>query len=209
MGTDTAMLLPKSVWDAIGLYGRSCDKSRFSMLRTAMERYAAAGWNGSVPQNGQKVKVAQTFLETLPVEKLRSAIQAVENGCSLLGLDARGTSKNRSYVKKFLEHCEQEQWLIQPSTVEASSHGKLKKVYHFQNPDGQRRTYHVSSTNSPDNFLNGFTRLSGLTVPGSSYFSKVSSTPDFDNKILSTVESGFEAQNLLKFCPEYCNEKSW
>ena len=57
--------------------------------------------------------------------------------------------------------------------------------------------------NSPDNFLNGFTRLSGLTVPGSRYFFKVSSTPDFDNKILSTVESGFEAQNLLKFCPEY------
>ena len=58
--------------------------------------------------------------------------------------------------------------------------------------------------NSPDNFLNGFTRLSGLTVPGSRYFFKISSTPDFDNKILSTVESGFEAQNLLKFCPEYC-----
>jgi len=52
--------------------------------------------------------------------------------------------------------------------------------------------------------LNGFTRLSGLSVPGSSYFFKVSSTPDFDNKILSTAESGFEAQNLLKFCPEYC-----
>ena len=58
--------------------------------------------------------------------------------------------------------------------------------------------------NSPDNFLNGFTRPSGLTVPGSRYFFKVSPTPDFDNKILSTVESGFEAQNLLKFCPEYC-----
>ena len=57
--------------------------------------------------------------------------------------------------------------------------------------------------NSPDSFLNGFTRLSGLTVPGSSYFSKVSSTPDFDHKILSTAESGFDAQNLLKFCPEY------
>ena len=53
-------------------------------------------------------------------------------------------------------------------------------------------------------FLNGFTRPSGLTVPGSRYFIKVSSTPDFDNKILSTAESGFEAQNLLKFCPEYC-----
>ena len=61
--------------------------------------------------------------------------------------------------------------------------------------------------NSPDNFLNGFTRLSGLTVPGSSYFFKVSSTPDFDNKILSTAESGFEAQTLLKFCPEYCSTK--
>ncbi|MBC7971421.1 MAG: hypothetical protein H7Z11_15095, partial [Verrucomicrobia bacterium] len=63
----------------------------------------------------------------------------------------------------------------------------------------------VSFNNSPDNFLNGFTRLSGLTVPGSSYFFKVSSTPDFDNKILFTAESGFEAQNLLKFCPEYCS----
>ena len=57
--------------------------------------------------------------------------------------------------------------------------------------------------NSPDSFLNGFTRLTELTVSGSSYFFKVSSTPDFDNKILSTAESGFEAQNLLKFCPEY------
>ena len=64
--------------------------------------------------------------------------------------------------------------------------------------------YEVTWCNSPDNFLNGFTRLSGLTVPGSRYFFKVSSTPDLDNKILSTVESGFEAQNLLKFCPEYC-----
>ena len=62
--------------------------------------------------------------------------------------------------------------------------------------------------NSPDNFLDGFTRLSGLTVPGSRYFFKVSSTPDFDNKILFKVESGFEAQNLLKFCPEYCLEPS-
>jgi len=57
--------------------------------------------------------------------------------------------------------------------------------------------------------LTGFTRLSGLTVPGSRYFFKVSSTPDFDNKILSTVESGFEAQNLLKFCPEYCSKPKW
>ncbi|MCY7275725.1 MAG: hypothetical protein LH702_18795, partial [Phormidesmis sp. CAN_BIN44] len=43
-------------------------------------------------------------------------------------------------------------------------------------------------------------------VPGSSYFFKVSFAPNFDNKILSTVESGFEAQNLLKFCPEHCQK---
>jgi len=55
--------------------------------------------------------------------------------------------------------------------------------------------------------LNGFTRLSGLTVSSLSYFFKVSSTPDFDNKILPTVEAGFEAQTLLKFCPEYCDER--
>ena len=30
-------------------------------------------------------------------------------------------------------------------------------------------------------------------------------TPGFDNKILSTAESGFELQTLLKFCPEYCS----
>jgi len=63
------------------------------------------------------------------------------------------------------------------------------------------------TNNSPDSFLNGFTRLTELTVSGSSYFFKVSSTPDFDNKILSTAESGFEAQNLLKFCPEYCTKE--
>jgi len=67
-----------------------------------------------------------------------------------------------------------------------------------------RVIYAVPCDNSPDNFLIGFTSLSALTVPGSSYFFKVSSTPDFDNKILFTVESGFEAQTLLKFCTEYC-----
>ena len=67
-----------------------------------------------------------------------------------------------------------------------------------------QETQKVSYSNSPDSLLNGFTRLSGLTVSGSSYFFKVSSTPDFDHKILSTAESGFEAQNLLKFCPEHC-----
>ena len=47
--------------------------------------------------------------------------------------------------------------------------------------------------NSPDIFLNGSTRLSGLAVPGPSNFIKVSFASDFDNKIPSTVESGFEA----------------
>jgi len=41
--------------------------------------------------------------------------------------------------------------------------------------------------------LNGSTRLSGLAVSGSSYFIKLSFASDFDNKIPSTVESGFEA----------------
>ena len=41
--------------------------------------------------------------------------------------------------------------------------------------------------------MNGSTRLSGLTVPGSSYFIKLSFASDFDNKIPSEVESGFEA----------------
>jgi len=44
-------------------------------------------------------------------------------------------------------------------------------------------TWELSFTNTPDNFLNGFTRLSGLTVPRSGYFFKVSSTPDFDNGV--------------------------
>jgi hypothetical protein len=44
--------------------------------------------------------------------------------------------------------------------------------------------------------LNGSTRLSGLAVSGLSYFFKVSSTPDFENKTPSTMESGFEPQNL-------------
>ena len=51
----------------------------------------------------------------------------------------------------------------------------------------------VSISNSPDIFLNGSTRLSGLAVPGSSNFIKVSFASDVDKKIPSTVESGFEA----------------
>jgi len=46
--------------------------------------------------------------------------------------------------------------------------------------------------NSPDSLLNDSTGLAGLTVPGLSYFFKVSPAPDFENKIPPTVESGFE-----------------
>jgi|GEM_PF-3388998 len=51
----------------------------------------------------------------------------------------------------------------------------------------------LSIYNSPDSFLNGSTRLSGLAVPGSSHFIKVSFASDIDKMIPFTVESGFEA----------------
>jgi len=50
----------------------------------------------------------------------------------------------------------------------------------------------ITSTNSLDSLLNDSTGLAGLAVPGLSYFFKVSSAPDFENKIPPTVESGFE-----------------
>jgi len=52
--------------------------------------------------------------------------------------------------------------------------------------------YLVPSSNTPDIFLNGFKRLSGLMASGLSYFFKVSSTSDFEKKIKPTAESGFE-----------------
>ncbi len=51
----------------------------------------------------------------------------------------------------------------------------------------------VEFNNTPDSFLNGSTRLSGLAVPGSSHFIKVSFASDIDKMIPFTVESGFEA----------------
>jgi len=53
----------------------------------------------------------------------------------------------------------------------------------------------VAFSNSPDSLLNdstGLAGLAGLAVLGLSYFFKVSSAPDFENKIPPTVESGFE-----------------
>jgi len=50
----------------------------------------------------------------------------------------------------------------------------------------------LQKSNSPDSLLNDSTGLAGLAVPGLSYFFKVSSAPDFENKIPPTVESGFE-----------------
>ena len=101
---------------------------------------------------------------------------------------------------------EHEQFLDQVFRQKQSSESKGQRISIIGEPGAGKTTLlqQIAQCNSPDNFLNGFTRLSGLTVPGPRYFFKVSSTPDFDNKILSTVESGFEAQTLLKFCPEYC-----
>ncbi|MEP0924906.1 hypothetical protein [Leptolyngbya sp. ST-U4] len=117
------------------------------MVKTAMERYAVAGWGGPVIQNGKKVtSEAQAFLENLPVARLLTAIEAVEQGCDLLGLDARGKSKNRSYIKKFLEYCEQKQWLLHASATEAPSDKNSKKLYTYRNKNGKRRIYHVSTS---------------------------------------------------------------
>ncbi len=59
--------------------------------------------------------------------------------------------------------------------------------------------------NTPDSFLNSFTRLSGLMVQGLGCFFKVSPALNLGKKIPPTSESGFEPQNLLKFCPDYWN----
>jgi len=54
------------------------------------------------------------------------------------------------------------------------------------------KNYAAFLYNTPDIFLNGFKRLSGLMASGLSYFFKVSSTSDFEKKIKPTAESGFE-----------------
>ena len=80
------------------------------------------------------------------------------------------------------------------TTTHVSDYVNVKRIDELRCVNGT--PYDLSKLvriNSPDSFLNGFTRLSGLTVPGSSYFFKVSFASDFDNKIPSTVESGFEA----------------
>ena len=60
------------------------------------------------------------------------------------------------------------------------------------------------SINSPDNFKLLTVECGFQLLPQK--LSGVLLYPDFNNKILSTAEAGFEAQNLLKFCPEYCSK---
>lgn len=200
---------PKSVWDAIELYGQVCDKNRFAMLKTAMERYAVAGWNGPVNLSGQKVKAdTQAFLAALPVETLWSAMESVERGCDLLEIDARGKSKNRSYIKKFLESCEQEQWLT-PPIVAIPAQAKLPQVYHFQKPNGQRRIYNVSSTgakNSPVSSLGtqpeDYRVLPLVTTDPSTRFAIVCLAIKCAAQVAGTV-------NLFVFAHQLLNQALW
>ena len=52
--------------------------------------------------------------------------------------------------------------------------------------------------------MNGFKRLSALTVSVRAIIFKVSFTSDFKNNIALTAESELEVYNLLNFCPKYC-----
>ncbi|MBD1865578.1 MULTISPECIES: hypothetical protein, partial [Trichocoleus] len=106
---------PSSILEAIDIYGSSCDKNRLSMLRTAVERYGVIGLGGPKPRKGKKTtNESKDFLKTIPLQRLNNLLSAVEEGCKKLKVDVRGISKNRSYVRKFLEFCEKQKWLECP-----------------------------------------------------------------------------------------------
>lgn len=150
-------VLPKSVLEALELSSQFYAQNRFYMLRTAVRRYGVVGWGGAGTQKGkQATSDADAFLEGLPVERLGNVITAVERGCKLLGLDARGTSKNCSYARAFLNLAEKQGWLEANELVNKHEKKPPAKVYRLQRPNGQRRIYEVSSTGAgltPSNAL--------------------------------------------------------
>lgn len=140
---------PKTVWEAMEQYAPFCENNRFSMLRTAIERYALVGWGGPLPKTGQRNSTtSQEFLRQLPITKLHSLLTALETGYNLLNLDDKGKKKYRSYVRKFLIFCE-ETWTL-PSIYKnkdkTPKNLDKESIYRLQRVDGNRRVFQVSST---------------------------------------------------------------
>jgi hypothetical protein len=149
VGVKMSANIPGTVGEAMDQYAPFCEKNRFSMVRTAVERYAVAGWGGPLPKSGRKVSIeSQEFLKQLPITKLQSLLTALEAGCELLKLDDKGKKKYRSYAKSFLSFCE-EKWMLSSSLTdraETSKNLNRESIYRLQRVDGSPRIFQVSST---------------------------------------------------------------
>ncbi|MBD1865606.1 MULTISPECIES: hypothetical protein, partial [Trichocoleus] len=164
------MFYPESIFDAMEHYSAHCDSHRFSMLKTAIQKYAIPEWQKISGNSSSSPK-------QVPITAITQLVNLVTLGCRQTGCSSRTESKYRSYTKKFIEFCQEEGWLSTSSSSQAQhdlqcqdssttqeflevykSLGKQhlnagetrnygsSEFYRFKAVGGQKRIYQVSST---------------------------------------------------------------
>src|SRR6476469_9449736 len=84
---------PGSVFDALELYRQALAvgevEGSFSMAKTALLRYTAPLWGGPKTQEGQQVSPnALEFLKSIPLEKLKTALEIQDTYFKQSGIDS-------------------------------------------------------------------------------------------------------------------------
>lgn len=145
---------PDSIFDALELYRQALTagevEGSFSMAKTALLRYTVPLWGGPETQEGQQVSPkALEFLKSLPLEKLKTALEVQNTYFKQSGVDSDCQRRNRFHLKKFEDWCRTNGWLNDKSP-------KKKKAYSFNRAKGQGRiviqAVRSTSLNRPEFF---------------------------------------------------------
>lgn len=137
---------PTTIFDILEKFDEENRKDS-SMIRTAIERFAVAGWGGPIVNKRKKVTFeTREFLKQVPAHRIKNIIEAVKQGCDLLKYSLRDKSKYCSYAKTLLEFCKKKGWLSTPHSQLSSLKTSETKESDTQPTSQKFRKGYVSST---------------------------------------------------------------
>ena len=136
------MLMPTNAAEALCAYQLQAKPSEFAGVKTALLRFVVPAWSSTDPygrkMTAQDRQTALRFLADVSLVQLQNALDTQLTVFERLHVGKHSRAVYRSYLKRFLEWCREQDWMPDASFSDpVQSASKTISVHQFKRPNGK------------------------------------------------------------------------
>ncbi|MBD1893005.1 hypothetical protein [Coleofasciculus sp. FACHB-SPT9] len=180
--------IPANVLEVVDAYKHHNNANDFSFVQSALFRFTVPGLSGVLPQGkrltADEISTIRQFLATLPLSKLSEFREAQEKTFQFFQTPANKQCQPRSYLNKFLDWVDEQNWLVTGSLNESGG----KQGYRFY-LKGKGVMQRKKLTNRPANTLDKF----ALSFDVEDYFPESSEEEESIKQELARIAGEIQA----------------